>query len=417
MRITYIGFADFHRYAGMKQLYHFAQEVCRQGHQAQILIAGNADTISALEEPPLTDIIEMRFAGPLLTKAVRRRVVGFQPDIIHVWTPRHVPALAGWQLHRLTGARIIVDHEDDEDYHLGYMRSNWIVNWRKGSRRLVIPAIYLRNTMLAWIVPINKTGNARCGAKETMTYRLLMGAAVAHTAISPNLAASIKRESPAKPVHVLYPGANLQMFKPQPRDSGLVSQLGLAHNTALVYSGTMSLAIFSWFMEVLVHVIKQHDDVRLILIGEDGFRSEAQRVARKMGTESFYHLIGQAPYTQVPRYLSLADILIQHPIDQANHLRLPAKLPEYLAMGKPVITFASGIGESLVDRVHVRKLFTDDPIEASRAICELLDAPAMRQSLGKSARSLAEERFDWEKNGNHLMAIYETLMSSDKTVT
>jgi glycosyltransferase involved in cell wall biosynthesis len=399
----------------MKQLYHFAQEVCRHGHQAQILIAGSADTVRCLDEPPLAEIVEMRFAGPQLAKAVRRRTQEFQPDIIHVWTPRHIPALAGWQLHLLTGARIIVDHEDDEEYHLRYMRNGWTMNWCKGVRRLAIPVIYGRNVAMCWLAPLDGAGIAHCGAKEALSYQLLMRAAVAHTAISPNLAASIKRESPTKPVHVLCPGANLEMFKPRPRDADLEAQLGLSHKTVLVYSGTMSLGIFVWFMEVLRLIINQRDDIRLILIGEDGFRSAAERVAQTIGTESFYHLIGQAPYTEVPRYLSLADILIQHPIDQGNHLRFPAKLSEYLAMGKPVITFASGIGESLEDGIHVRKLYTDDASEAARVICELLDDPGVCESLGRFARTLAEDRFDWKKNGSQLVALYELALAPDNT--
>lgn len=415
MRITYIGFGDFHRYAGMKQLYHFAQEVCRQGHQAQILIAGSAETVHSMEEPPLAGIIEMRFAGPLLAKAVRRRVKDFHPDIIHVWTPRHVPALAGYQLHLLTGARVLVDHEDDEEYHLDYMHRSWIANWRKGIRRLAIPIIYARNVMVSWISPLDKDSNARRGAKEAITYQVLMGAALAHTTISPNLTASIKREAPTKPVYLLYPGANLEMFRPRPRDTDIEARLGLSHNAVLVYSGTMDLDIFGWFMEVLRQIISQRNDIRLVLIGEDGFRTEGERIAQRLGTQSFYQLIGQVPYAQVPRYLGLADILVQHPIDQANHLRLPAKLPEYLAMGKPVITFASGIGESLKDGMHVRKLYTDNASEAAKVVCELLDAPSICESLGRSARSLAEDRFNWEKNGSHLVAIYESVMTSNKT--
>ena len=114
MRITYVGFGDFHRHAGMKQLYHFAQQVCEQGHQAQILIAGNADTTDSLEDAPKAEVIEIALNGPWLARHVRKRVIDFKPDIIHVWTPRHVPALVGWQLQRWTKTPLVLDHEDDE---------------------------------------------------------------------------------------------------------------------------------------------------------------------------------------------------------------------------------------------------------------------------------------------------------------
>jgi glycosyltransferase involved in cell wall biosynthesis len=416
MRITYVGYGDFHYFAGMKQLYHFAQEVCRQGHQAQILIAGSAETARVMHEPPSADIVEMRFSGPLLSKAVRGRVKAFQPDIIHVWTPRFLPALAGWQLHQLTNALVILDHEDDEDYHLHYMRRSWTQNWQTSWRRLAKPAIKARNAIRPWFQPLTESGNPTRPAREAFTYQRLTKATSAHTAISPNLVAWAKGQWPERPVHLLYPGANLKLFSPTPPDALLLADLGLVGRSVLVYSGTMSIIMFRWFLDVLENVIREIPDVALLLIGEDSFRAEAKQLAVERGLESSCHLIGQQPYTEVPRFLSLANVLLQHPLDLGNEMRLPAKLPEYLATGKPIITFAAGIGQTLEDGIHVRKLFSPDPLEAATLVKELLQDPVLSQALGESARQIASDRFDWTKNGRALVGIYEQVLQNARQV-
>lgn len=410
MKITFIGYGDFHRYAGMKQLYHFAQEVNQHDHHTQILIAGKADSVQSMDEPSLSKIVELAYVGPRLTSNIRQRVLDFAPDILHIWTPRFVPALTGWQLHRLTGTLVILDHEDDEQYHLRYMRRAWTQNWQKGWRRLAIPAIMARNAVRPWLQPLAQNGDPTRPARESFTYSLLTRAAVAHTAISPNLVTWAQSQWPEKPVHLLYPGANLHLFAPAPPNQLLLAKLELAGKSVLVYSGTMNLAVFRWFLDVLESVIREIPDAVLLLIGEDSFRAEAKRLAVERGLEQSYRLIGQQPYSEIPRYLSLGDVLLQHPLDLGNEMRLPAKLPEYLAMGKPIITFAVGIGETLEDGSHVRKLSSQDPSEAAALVKELLHDQGQSQRLGASARRVATERFDWTKNGRALVEIYDQVL-------
>jgi glycosyltransferase involved in cell wall biosynthesis len=233
----------------------------------------------------------------------------------------------------------------------------------------------------------------------------------AHTAISPNLVVWIKERCPNVPVHLLYPGANLDMFSPEIEGTTVDRELGLEDHKVLVYTGTMSLEIFSWFMEVLSQVIKKYPEIVLVLVGEDRFRVAAERLANEKGLTENYYLIGQSPYADIPNYLAAADILLQHSLDQANVLRLPAKLPEYLAMGKPVITFAEGIGESFEDGVHVRKLRSKDPSEAATHVIDILGNPVIQNKLGAAARELACKRFEWSKNSAWLTQIYAQILA------
>jgi glycosyltransferase involved in cell wall biosynthesis len=410
MRITFVGFGDFHRYAGMKQLYHFAQQVCEQGHQAQILIAGNADTADSLEESPKAEIIEMAFNGPWLARHVRQRVIDFKPDIIHVWTPRHVPALAGWQLQRWTKAPLVLDHEDDEEYLLEvYVRS-------QGQRLpdsvglILHPLARLRGDVLPWLAPLRRDGSVRRMAQDRLATTLLRSRVSAHTVISPALQAHIRCTWPGKPVHLLYPGADLKMFNPQVSGESIRQHYGLDDRPLLVYSGTMDLRVFKFFVEVVEWIVDSQPDVFLLLVGYDQFRHEADLLVKGRGFQNHIHLTGIVPYAKVPKYLGAADILIQHPLNIGNSLRLPAKLPEYLAMGKPLITYSQGIGNILEHGTHALKLDTSEPKEMAHHVVTLLGNQALASRMGRAARDLAAKLFDWNANSMRLVSIYNKLI-------
>ena len=408
MRITYVGYGDFYRYAGMKQLYHFAQGVCRQGHSAQILIAGSVETVHGMHGPSLAEIVELRFSGPLLSRAVGRRVKKFQPDIIHVWTPRHIPALASWHLHKQTGATVILDHEDDERYLAKiYLKSQ--SNRYHGLIELgVRPMRQVKRCVLPWLSPLSSDGSARRMAQDNLSSSLLRPLVAAHTAISPALVAHVQRGWPGAPVYLLFPGANLALFSPQVNGNAVRQKYGLEpEQLLLMYTGTLSLGIVDYFLKMLQSVVATIPNAFLVLVGNDEYQRDAQAIIDQTGLRKHIALTGLISHAEVPEYLAAADVLLQHPIDIGNDLRLPAKLPEYLAMGKPVVTYSQGIGSIFDHGVNAMILASDDPEEMSRLVLVLLQDAALSNRLRQGSRALVERMFDWKSNCATLINIYE----------
>jgi len=132
--------------------------------------------------------------------------------------------------------------------------------------------------------------------------------------------------------------------------------------------------------------------------------------AEAVGQQDSHRLVGRLPYAQMPRCPSAADILLQHPLDLGNAMRLPAKIPEYLAMGKPVVTYSQGIGETLTRERAVVGLESSDWDEAAAAVLRVASDPDLRERLGQRARQFAEARFDWERNAEQQESIYRTAL-------
>ena len=63
--------------------------------------------------------------------------------------------------------------------------------------------------------------------------------------------------------------------------------------------------------------------------------------------------VGPVPWLEVPGYLALADAFVQPGSpDDFNRYRLPSKLPEFLAMGRPVILPHCNLGNELIRRAE-----------------------------------------------------------------
>jgi glycosyltransferase involved in cell wall biosynthesis len=123
--------------------------------------------------------------------------------------------------------------------------------------------------------------------------------------------------------------------------------------------------------------------------------------------------LGYFPFSQLPRVLSSASILVQpgRPID-FNRLRLPSKMQAYLASGTPTITFAAGFAELLEDRVEVLKTYGDEPEELADRIAELLEDSELRATLAAGGPRAARRLFDPVANVETLLAHYRRCLEA-----
>ena len=75
------------------------------------------------------------------------------------------------------------------------------------------------------------------------------------------------------------------------------------------------------------------------------------------------------PRSEVPRYMRLADVLVQPGRSNGfNDYRLPSKLPEFLATGRPVVLPATNLGRFLEDGEECILLRRGDALEIAAVI-------------------------------------------------
>jgi hypothetical protein len=149
---------------------------------------------------------------------------------------------------------------------------------------------------------------------------------------------------------VARPGIDAERFRPDLVPPVSRAELGLGEDDfVLVYHGTIHFAnqheMMSLYLGVKLLQRRGHK-VRLVRLGHTEFGGPDPASSRALGDGVVE--LGPVVWRDIPAYLGLADAYVQPgPPDVFNRYRLPSKLPEFLAMGRPVILPHCNIGDDL----------------------------------------------------------------------
>lgn len=187
---------------------------------------------------------------------------------------------------------------------------------------------------------------------------------------------------------------------------------------ALVHIGSLSEDRGGMFLlEIMRELAKTHPQARLLSVGsfhsaELRQRFEARRREWDLEAQICYSE-QRVPYDELGAVIAACQIgLVPGQLSPKNLASfVPTKLFEYLACGLPVV--ASDLPSIRQFRaVADWGVLADpsDPVAHARAIGCLLDDPAATQAKGMQARRAAEAHFNWEAEGEKLLALYERII-------
>jgi glycosyltransferase involved in cell wall biosynthesis len=135
-------------------------------------------------------------------------------------------------------------------------------------------------------------------------------------------------------------GADADVFYYQSKDKQLLANHGLSENDLIMlFSGT--LYRFSGLKEIICTIPSKLSDLpglKLLLVGGGEQYEELKKLVNKLGLQSQVILTGFVDYSEVPKYINLADICINpFVINDITDIIFPSKIYQYLACEKPVI--------------------------------------------------------------------------------
>jgi glycosyltransferase involved in cell wall biosynthesis len=108
--------------------------------------------------------------------------------------------------------------------------------------------------------------------------------------------------------------------------------------------------------------------------------------------------------------MALADFFVQPGRSDAfNDYRFPSKLPEFFALGRPVILPRTNLGTQVRHGIDAYVLNQADADGIVAAITELRCDPALRQRLSLGATAFAAQHFSWRRSAEALASFYATL--------
>lgn len=412
--------------AGVLHAHEFANQMIDLGHEVLLLLCGSLETASVLAEEPRYLVREVVFESGALEESVVDLIERFEPEIIHLWTPRHLPARVGLEAWSRSEARLVIHYEDDEEYILSEVSSNRQfgaddLKLYRFLRQSAYDAVglerhaaslnleFLRETVTdpyswRWIHPL----------VTPVVEKIASG----YTSISPAYGRLIAERS-SSPVRTLYPGVDLQRFGRPANELSLRQDLGLEGRTVLLYSGSIAaFHDFTSFLHGLPNVIRDYPDISVVQIGHNYIPHVTGPLLESLGISDHVVFAGPVPHSRMPEYLNLADLFLGVAASNLfNAHRLPSKIPEYMAVGRPIVLADVGVANELDDVAEVIKLEGNSPAEIEKGLRRALRLrpswPAMGQRLRKKARRI----FDWERNAKHLVSFYQELLEAEDTIS
>jgi glycosyltransferase involved in cell wall biosynthesis len=382
MNILFVLYGDFSSNS-VHPLALYARELHKCGHNCAVVVPNNLETIQQCPNV---------FFRPLLYDDALHDPESIFPDgrpadVIHAWTPREVVRrfVTSYMAKRPTP--LIVYLEDHE---------SWIA----------CRALGLEEAVLVQQTDQSISERIRDGLSHPFRYDSFIGLADAAAVIQDKLEVDVP---PWVHCETVMPGVDLEFFSPRMADPLLRKQYGIAENErVIVYPGGLNeftRSLIETLCRAVCLINKQGYPCRLLRTGPfaldfiDQLPPEAATLINDLGV---------LPRSELPNLLALADVFVQPgKIDPFEDLRLPGKLPELLAMGRPVVMPDVNIAHLFEDGVNAVLTHTGSAEEIAAKCIELFSDPQQAERIGQGGRKFAEQYFDLKTQAKRLENVYD----------
>ena len=176
------------------------------------------------------------------------------------------------------------------------------------------------------------------------------------------------------------------------------------------YAGTMGA---SYDIPTLVRAAailqkKGRADFKLKLLGDGPERAAFETAAKAAGADADF--LGYLPYPEMCAWLCAADLTVNSLVKKAPQ-SIVSKIGDYLAAGVPMVN--TGLNPEFRAKTEADGFGVNVPPEDAQALADvmeaLLDDPARRAEMGRTARRIAETQFDRNRSYEAIAAALRRL--------
>jgi D-inositol-3-phosphate glycosyltransferase len=223
----------------------------------------------------------------------------------------------------------------------------------------------------------------------------------------------------AERIAVVPPGVDLAMFQPMDR-AGARREIGYGSGRLLLFVGRLERLKG---VEVAIRALallrdRRHDDVRLLILGEDsqeGDESEKERlkaIASEVGVRDRVDFVGSVAHHELPYFYAAADVCVMPSYSESFGL----VALEAQACGCPVVASGvSGLRSVVRDQVSGYLIDEHDAATYAERIGRLLEDRELAEQMGRRGRLLAQ-RFSWTRTADRLETLFGALVERNQAL-
>lgn len=204
---------------------------------------------------------------------------------------------------------------------------------------------------------------------------------------------------PAKSMDVIHNGIDTSLFRPLPEVTREPARL------VATASAEAALKGLNYLLKAVARLARERADVSLVVVGRLASGSRTERLIRRLGLGERVRFVSGLSNDELVREYNRAGIAVVPSLYEG--FGLPAG--EAMACATPVVSTTGGALPEVVGDAGVLVAPGDDRALAA-AIGELLDNPARRQALGRAGRERIQQRFDWLRVAEGVVATYHKAM-------
>lgn len=178
-------------------------------------------------------------------------------------------------------------------------------------------------------------------------------------------------------------GVDVDLFRPLPAEEE-PPDLAMIPSPRMGFFGGLRTRLIDY--ELLDRLARELPEVQLVLIGS------AEGSVQTLDRHANVHLLGQRPYSEVPRYGSFFDVGLM-PYRNVDWIRYsnPIKLKEYLALGLPVVSSNFPAAARYEGAIHIAANHEEFVSGVRAALADPLDA------AGRARRRALVENDTWDR--------------------
>lgn len=230
-----------------------------------------------------------------------------------------------------------------------------------------------------------------------------LGQATAIASTSKCMADQVRRllGDPSMSIAVTPFGVDLERFDPARVERGETSRFVVGNVKALAAP---------YGIDVLVRASRMLLDslpdlpLRVVVYGDGPLRMELEHLVSKLGLDGVVRLPGAIAHGEVPLALSQLDVFCATSLRES----FGVAVAEAMAMRRPVVASdAEGFVEVAGDSGLV--VPAGNAAATAEALARLALDPALRARLAESGRARVEANYNWERNVDEMVQLYESL--------
>lgn len=219
-------------------------------------------------------------------------------------------------------------------------------------------------------------------------------------------------------VKLIYPGVDIDIFRPGLPMEDLRASLGLSDEQRLILSvGRLTRRkSFDQVVRALALLVEKGIDVHYAIVGigeDDGY---LKQLAVETNVSDRVHLLGHVPMEDLPRWYCAADLFAMPNRNVNNDTEGFGKVYiEAAACNRPSIGgLVGGTGAAVLDGITGLRVDGESLEAVTNALHRLLSDSSLAKRLGEQGRRRAVENFSWDQVAQQKDSVFREIISKTK---